>query len=157
MISGLVLQRFDRSDTQAQSAAMKVMGNAFDPAFGEAWTASQLAGIMALQGTWLTIAKLDAATLGFCLTRSIFDEAELLLLAVDRGWRGRGIGSALIRDCLIAARGRGIKFIHLEVRSTNNAVHLYNKLGFVHVNTRPNYYRGVDGQLYDALSLRLDL
>ncbi|AUW58679.1 ribosomal-protein-alanine N-acetyltransferase [Sphingobium sp. SCG-1] len=157
MISGLVLERHDRSNAQAQSCAMKVMDRAFDPAFGEAWTASQLAGIMALQGTWLTLAKLDAATLGFCLTRSIFDEAELLLLAVDQGWRGRGIGSSLIRDCLTVARGRGIKSVHLEVRATNNAVQLYNKSGFNHVNTRRDYYRGADGQLYDAMSLRLDL
>lgn len=157
MMHGLVLERHDRSDAKAQAAAMTVMNRAFDPAFGEAWTAPQLAGMTALQGTWLTLAKLDAATLGFALVRSIFDESELLLLAVDPGWRGRGIGSALLRDSFAAARFRGIKSMHLEVRATNNAINLYKNSGFHHVNTRSNYYRGADNQLYDALSFRADL
>ena len=157
MIHGLVLQRHDRSDAQAQSAAMTVMARAFDPAFGEAWTAPQLAGMTAMQGTWLTLAQLDAATLGFALVRSIFDESELLLLAVDPGWRGRGIGSALLSDSIAQARIRGIKSMHLEVRSGNNAVTLYKNTGFHHVNTRTNYYRGRDNQLHDALSFRIDL
>ncbi|WP_413818546.1 GNAT family N-acetyltransferase [Sphingobium sp.] len=136
---------------------MTVMARAFDPAFGEAWTAPQLAGMTTMDGTWLTLARLDAATLGFALVRSIFDEAELLLLAVDPGWRGRGIGSALLNDSIAAARLRGIKSMHLEVRSGNNAVNLYKNSGFLHVNTRCNYYRGNDNRLYDALSFRRDL
>lgn len=157
MIHGLVLQRHEQSDRQAQACAMQVMTRAFDPAFGEAWTASQLAGMVSMQGTSLTLARLDAATLGFALVRSVFDEAELLLLAVDPGWRGRGIGVALLKDCLAAARLRGIKSMHLEVRATNNAIQLYKNSGFYNVNTRIGYYRGKDGQTHDALSFRLDL
>lgn len=156
MIHGLVLERHEQSDRKAQVAAMTVMDKAFDPAFGEAWTASQLAGMMAIQGSWLTLARLDAATLGFALVRSIFDESELLLLAVDPGWRGRRIGSALLRDCIALARIRGITTMHLEVRANNTALHLYKSAGFGHVNTRTDYYRGNDGKLYDALSYRLD-
>lgn len=157
MIHGLVLPKFERPDTKAQTAVMDIMEKAFDPAFGEAWTASQLAGMMVMHGTWLTLARLDAATLGFALVRSILDEAELLLLAVDPGWRGRGIGAALVNECLSNARGMGIKSMHLEVRSTNNAIQLYSKMGFTHVHTRHNYYRGISGTLHDALSFRLDL
>ncbi|MGK2911911.1 MAG: ribosomal protein S18-alanine N-acetyltransferase [Sphingobium sp.] len=157
MMHGLVLERYEHSDRQAQALVMHVMTRAFDPAFGEAWTASQLAGMVSMQGTSLTLARLDAAVLGFALVRSIFDECELLLLAVDPGWRGRGIGQALLKDCLTAARLRGIKSMHLEVRSTNNAIQLYKNSGFYHVNTRVGYYRGKDGQTHDALSFRLDL
>lgn len=157
MIHSLVVERHEQSDRQAQVAAMQVMSRAFDPAFGEAWTAAQLAGMMSIQGTWLTVARLDAANLGFALVRSVFDESELLLLAVDPGWRGRGIGAALMNDCLALARLRGIKSMHLEVRSTNNAIQLYQKAGFYHVNTRHGYYRGNDGQIHDALSFRADL
>ncbi|RVT40984.1 ribosomal protein S18-alanine N-acetyltransferase [Sphingobium algorifonticola] len=157
MIHGLVLERHEQSDRKAQAAAMSVMDKAFDPAFGEAWNLSQLAGMMAMHGSWLTLAKLDAAVLGFALVRSIFDESELLLLAVDPGWRGRGIGSALLNDCIALARTRGIAMMHLEVRADNIATKLYKNTGFLHVNTRPDYYRGNDGKLRDALSYRLDL
>lgn len=156
-MQGLKLVRYDRPDTKAQSAAMAIMTRAFDPSFGEAWTAAQLSGMLTMPGTWMTLARLEGAVLGFAVVRSIVDESELLLLAVDPGWQGRAIGQALLTDCLARARALGMKSMHLEVRSTNNAIALYTKSGFFHVNTRPDYYRGADGHLYDALSYRIDI
>lgn len=157
MMQGFRLLSYDRPDRQAQAAAMEVMARAFDPLFGEAWNGAQLAGMMAMEGSTLTLARLDGATLGFSLVRSIFDEAELLLLAVDPAWRRRSVGSALLQQCFSTARLRSIRSMHLEVRATNKAIELYKKAGFEHVNTRPGYYRGNDGQLYDALSFRYEL
>lgn len=157
MMHGLTLTRHDRADRKAYAGAMAVMESAFDPLYGEAWTAAQLAGMMSLPGTWLTLARLDGATLGFAVVRTVVDESELLLLAVAPEWRGRSIGRTLLDDCLAQARIRGIKSMHLEVRSTNSAAELYAKAGFFHVNTRPGYYRGSNGQLHDALSYRIDL
>ncbi|ASY43124.1 MAG: ribosomal protein S18-alanine N-acetyltransferase [Pseudomonadota bacterium] len=157
MMPGLVLDTYDQSERNAMADAMTVMEAAFDPVFGEAWTLPQLAGVMMMPGTWLTIARVDAAALGFALVRSVLDECELLLLAVDPAWRGRGIGEALLRDSLRTARRRGITSMNLEVRASNNAVHLYEKTGFEYVHRRPGYYRGNDGQLYDALSFRIDM
>lgn len=157
MMPGLVLDTYDQSERNAMADAMTVMESAFDPVFGEAWTLPQLAGVMMMPGTWLTIARVDAASLGFALVRSVLDECELLLLAVDPTWRGRGIGEALLRDSLRTARRRGITSMNLEVRASNTAVHLYEKTGFEYVHRRPGYYRGNDGQLYDALSFRIDM
>lgn len=157
MMPGLVLDTYDQSERNAMADAMAVMEPAFDPVFGEAWTLPQLAGVMMMPGTWLTIARVDAAPLGFALVRSVLDECELLLLAVDPAWRGRGIGEALLRDSLRTARRRGITSMNLEVRASNTAVHLYEKTGFEYVHRRPGYYRGNDGQLYDALSFRIDM
>ena len=157
MMPGLVLDTYDQSERNAMADAMTVMEPAFDPDFGEAWTLPQLAGVMMMPGTWLTIARVDAAPLGFALVRSVLDECELLLLAVDPAWRGRGIGEALLRDSLRTARRRGITSMNLEVRASNTAVHLYEKTGFEYVHRRPGYYRGNDGQLYDALSFRIDM
>ncbi|MBA4754894.1 MAG: ribosomal-protein-alanine N-acetyltransferase [Sphingobium sp.] len=157
MIPGLVLDTYDQSERNAMADAMTVMEAAFDPVFGEAWTLPQLAGVMMMPGTWLTIARVDAAALGFALVRSVLDECELLLLAVDPAWRGRGVGEALLRDSLRTARRRGITSMNLEVRASNNAVYLYEKTGFEYVHRRPGYYRGNDGQLYDALSFRIDM
>lgn len=157
MMPRLALDCYDQGDRNAMADAMTVMAQAFEPAFGEAWTLPQLAGIMMMPGTWLTIARLDAAPLGFALVRSVLDECELLLLAVDPAWRRRGIGEALLRDSLSTARRRGITSMNLEVRAANNAVQLYEKAGFEYVHRRPGYYRGRDGQLHDALSFRIDM
>ncbi|WP_420144971.1 ribosomal protein S18-alanine N-acetyltransferase [Sphingobium sp.] len=148
---------YEDGERNALADAMEVMVRAFDPVFGEAWTMSQLAGVMLMPGTWLTVAQLDAAPLGFALVRSVLDECELLLLAVDPLWRGRGIGETLLRHSLTTARRRGITSMNLEVRSTNKAVKLYEKSGFEYVHRRPGYYRGNDGQLHDALSFRIDM
>ena len=157
MIPGLVLDTYEEGERNALADAMEVMSAAFDPAFGESWTLPQLAGVISMPGTWLTIARVDAAALGFALVRSVLDECELLLLAVHPAWRGRGIGGALLADSLKTARRRGIKSMNLEVRASNTAIKLYENTGFEYVHRRPGYYRGNDGQLHDALSFRMEI
>ena len=71
-------------------AVMAVMDDSFDPRFGEAWTASQCAGLLPMPGVWLTLAREDDAVVGFALARVVADEAELLLLAVRSGRAGPG-------------------------------------------------------------------
>jgi ribosomal-protein-alanine N-acetyltransferase len=151
------LTLYDSADRNAMADAMTVMNRAFDPAFGEAWNLAQLAGVMTMPGTWLVIARIDGAILGFSLVRSVLDECELLLLAVDPNWRGRGTGAMLLKHSISVARRRGIISMNLEVRAANSAVSLYEKAGFEFVHRRPGYYRGNGGQLYDALSFRLDM
>lgn len=136
---------------------MRVMDRAFDPAFGEAWTRAQVEGALDMPGCWLTIAMTDEAIVGFSLMRSVLDEAELLLIAVDPIRQGSGIGRILLFDNIAAAQSRNIRHLHLEVREANKAIDLYKSAGFVHSNTRKAYYRGKDGQLFNALSFMRDL
>jgi ribosomal-protein-alanine N-acetyltransferase len=74
---------------------MRVMEDSFDPAFGEAWTAPQCAGLLPMAGVWLSLARRDDAVIGFALARIVGDEAELLLLAVGRSSQGKGVGQML--------------------------------------------------------------
>lgn len=133
-------------------AIEQVMAGAFDPRFGEAWTRAQVLGMLSMPGVWLTLARLDAAPVGFALSRAILDEAELLLLAVAPAARRRGVGGALLRSVIAEARGRGIAKLHLEVRAGNGAVGLYAAAGFGKVGERRGYYRGTDGRAHDAHS-----
>lgn len=139
------------------SQVMQVMARAFDPAYGEAWTRVQVEGMLDMPGCWMTVALADDVIVGFSLMRALMDEAELLLLAVDPAWQGRNVGRGLLYDNVAAAKGRNIRHIHLEVRETNKAIDLYKSVGFIHSNTRKAYYRGRDGQLFDALSFILEL
>ena len=133
---------------------MAVMLDSFDPAYGEAWTAAQCAGLLPMPGVWLALARAaEGEVLGFTLSRIVLREAELLLLAVRRGAQGRGVGTKLLERFTEDARSRGAEQLHLEVRDGNHAVALYNRAGFSEVGRRPNYYRGRDGRLYDALTL----
>jgi ribosomal-protein-alanine N-acetyltransferase len=132
----------------------RLMGQAFDPRWGEAWTRNQVIGILAVPGVWLTIAELHGQAVGFALVRGVLDEAELLLLAVVPEARRGGVGAALLRSVVADCAARGIVSLHLEVRDGNDAIKLYRNAGFSKVGERPDYYRGPNGASYSALTLR---
>lgn len=132
---------------------MDVMTAAFDPQFGEAWTRAQCAGILPMHGVTMTIATAGEAALGFSLSRQVADECELLLLAVSPEARGRGLGAQLLERFRADGARTGVRKLHLEVRDGNPAVHLYRRHEFVVEGRRRQYYRGTNGQLYDALTM----
>jgi len=137
-------------------AVMAIMGAAFEPTYGEAWTRSQCAGILPMAGVSLRLAiGGDGQVAGFALMRAIVDEAELLLIAVDPAAQQRGVGTALVDDFVRFAAARGARRLHLEVRDGNSAIMLYERAGFTLVGRRRDYYRGSDGHKRDALTLAL--
>jgi ribosomal-protein-alanine N-acetyltransferase len=135
------------------AAVMKVMEDSFDPAFGEAWTAPQCAGLLPMAGVWLSLAAEQGRVVGFALARVVGGEAELLLLAVGRSSQRRGVGQMLLERFAAVAASKGAEQLHLEVREGNHAVSLYTRNGYREVGRRRNYYSGRDGQLFDALTL----
>lgn len=132
---------------------MQVMNDSFDPAYGEAWTGPQCAGLIPMPGVWLTLARDEDEVVGFALGRVVAGEAELLLLAVKRSSQGSGVGRVLLGRFIEIAQQRGAVRMHLEVRDGNRAIKLYTQAGFTEVGRRKNYYTGRDGQIYDALTL----
>lgn len=131
-------------------AVDRVMQAAFDPRFGEAWTPSQCLGMLSLPGVWLTLAQGAEGLSGFALTRTVADDAELLLLAVLPEQRGRGIGRALLQRAMVESRSRGAVRLCLEMRAGNDATRLYVGEGFVKCGERRNYYGGRGGERFDA-------
>lgn len=136
-------------------SVMEVMRSAFSELYGEAWTRSQCAGILPMQGVRLTLARDGAAVVGFALHRVVADDAELLLLAVAPDRQGQGVGHRLLQYFIEDAKKNGAAKIHLEVRDGNNASRFYEAAGFVPSHRRRNYYHGRDGQRYDALTFLL--
>jgi ribosomal-protein-alanine N-acetyltransferase len=132
---------------------MRVMTAAFDRRFGEAWTRTQCAGILPLPGVTLLLARQEGRAAGFSLVRRTADEAELLLIAVHPDHAGRGIGGHLVERFIADNQAAGAHHLHLEVRDGNPAVQLYRKHGFTTAGRRPKYYRGIEGELFDALTM----
>ena len=150
MADGITISEGGMADLEA---VMQVMGDSFDPAYGEAWTSAQCAGLMPMPGVWLSLARSDGDVIGFALGRIVLKEAELLLLAVRQDGQRKGIGRMLLDRFILVAASRGADRLHLEVRAGNPAMNLYLKAGFAEVGRRKNYYTGSDGQIYDALTL----
>jgi ribosomal-protein-alanine N-acetyltransferase len=150
MKSGLSIAEGSLADIEA---VMAVMEDSFDPAYGEAWTSAQCAGLMPMPGVWLTLARDGDQVIGFALGRIVLKEAELLLLAVRREQQRTGVGQLLLDRFTLVATTRGADRLHLEVRDGNPAMKLYARTGFSEIGRRKNYYTGRDGQIYDALTL----
>ena len=139
-------------------AVMDVMASAFDPGFGEGWTRSQCAGILPLSGVMLMLARDESGRVqGFSLLRTVADEAELLLIAVERGAQRRGVGAALLDHFIDHGRRNGVRRLHLEVRDGNPAVTMYRSFGFKAEGRRSKYYAGRDGSQHDAVTMAREL
>lgn len=146
--------RVTGGDSTDLDGVMEVMESAFGETYGEAWTRSQCAGILPMTGVSLMIARDDESqqTVGFSLSRTVADDAELLLLAVCPSRHRQGIGTLLLDDFIAAAARNGAARVHLEVRDGNPAVAIYRAAGFVPVGRRLRYYRAPGGQRYDAIT-----
>jgi ribosomal protein S18 acetylase RimI-like enzyme len=88
---------------------------------------------------------------------SRFGYGDLGML-VDAEWRGRGVGSALVRAAIERARAQGLHKLCLEVFPSNTAaLDLYRKFGFLEEGRRPKQYRRASGELWDAIVMGLSL
>lgn len=86
------------------------------------------------------------------------DEADIANIATLPAYRGNGIGEALLRLMIKTARRSGAKQLFLEVRESNSAaVALYEKVGFIKIGKRRNYYinprEDADVMVLGAMSL----
>ncbi|NQV35463.1 MAG: GNAT family N-acetyltransferase [Phycisphaeraceae bacterium] len=62
-------------------------------------------------------------------------------LVVDKAWRGRGVGEALLRKALNLATARQVNTIDLTCRpSRESANHLYRRMGFIRRDTNVYCY-----------------
>ena len=147
----------ERGGGDSLDDVMEVMTAAFDRRYGEAWTRAQCAGILPMAGVTLTIARRGSDVAGFSLARRILDEAELLLIAVHPDHAGTGTGTQLLKRFITDQQTAGAHNLHLEVRDGNPAVRLYRNNGFTVAGRRSNYYRGTDGERFDALTMALTI
>jgi ribosomal-protein-alanine N-acetyltransferase len=95
---------------------------------------------------------------GFALWRIAAEEAELLTIAVERRWRGKGVGRALMRASLDDLMRSPVQKVFLEVEDANSsAIRLYRGEGFSQIGERRGYYERPDGGAATALVMSRDV
>ena len=103
----------------------------------------------------ITDSRPGKSVLGFFAGWIVEDELHVNNIATRPDSRRKGVGESLMASALEEARLRGVRFVLLEVRASNNpAQMLYVKLGFHNVGRRRDYYRQ---PVEDAMLMRLDL
>lgn len=81
---------------------------------------------------------------------------EIRMLAVSPEYRGKGVASALIAECIGRARARGCRWIGLHTGEfMKDALQLYGRLGFEHV-PQYDFQPADDGITVKAFRLSLD-
>jgi ribosomal-protein-alanine N-acetyltransferase len=143
---GLVIEPFKLGDIEA----LMEIENA---SFTLPWSQDSYEQLWPLESIEIWVARLQGELAGYYLTQRVAEEMELHTFAVKPTLRRRGIGRALMDHMISGARGRGVRFVFLQVRPSNeDARRLYERLGFVGVGTRKAYYRDNDE---DAIVMRL--
>jgi ribosomal-protein-alanine N-acetyltransferase len=94
----------------------------------------------------------DSAIAGYAIAFSVGEDAEVLNVAVDPSFRGKGLAGQMLDAVLIELGARGVRTAFLEVRESNRAARaLYGSRGFTEIGRRIRYYRR---PVEDALVMR---
>lgn len=133
----------DVPPARAGLAAMLARIHALSFPSAHRWDEAAMATLLGMAGVSVQVA--DAAegqdSAGFIMTRTLFDEAEILTFAVVPAARRQGVGRDLLARCVRQVAGAGATTLFLEVADDNQpAMTLYRAAGFTQVGLRRNYY-----------------
>ncbi len=143
----ITVRKMQKSDTAA-IAGLEAL--CFSLPWPEEAVAMELTNPLSL---WL-VAEVDGSFAGYIGSQSVLDEADMMNLAVEPGYRRQGVAESLINALVESLAACAVHCLTLEVRASNeSAIALYQKLGFVQVGRRPRYYQKPKE---DALILRKD-
>ena len=120
--------------------------------FSQPWSENSIVSELSNPlSVWL-VAEIDGALAGYIGSQSVLGESDVMNIAVSPDYRRQGIGEKLVLALVEELKKLGNHCLSLEVRLSNTPARtLYEKLGFLEVGRRPNYYRNPKE---DALILR---
>ncbi len=109
--------------------------------FTDPWPESGIeAELMNPYGVYV-VALLGGEPVGYVMGCALYEDADVMNVAVLPELRRRGLARAMMRDFLDQCRARGVEHVFLEVRESNEAARrLYESLGFAVTGRRRRYY-----------------
>ncbi len=109
--------------------------------FSTPWSEKALAEELNVPSAVFLTALMDGQVAGYMGVHHLGDCAYVCNVAVFPEFRRNSVASSLIAAHIQKAREHGMNEISLEVRTSNiPARALYEKFGFEHLGTRPNFY-----------------
>lgn len=123
--------------------------------FSDPWSENSIAYELTSRLSHWLVAIENGEVVGYIGSQSVLGESDMMNVAVHPDHRRKGIAEALVNALSADLKARDNVCLTLEVRASNDpAIALYEKLGFVQVGLRKNYYRNPKE---DALILRKSL
>lgn len=109
--------------------------------FSKPWTETGFFTFLIRDDTLFLVAAEDDHILGYCGIVMIQEEGDITNVSVAKNVQNMGIGQRLMEELLMRTKEKGIQKIFLEVRESNQqAIHVYEKIGFKQISIRKNYY-----------------
>lgn len=109
--------------------------------FSDPWSEQGFLDTLAMDTVVFLAAVEENTVCGYCGIYLAADEGEITNVAVAPQYRRRKIAEKLMKQLLAEAFGRGARQFVLEVRVSNeNAIRLYEKLGFSIQGIRKSFY-----------------
>ncbi|HIU85313.1 MAG TPA: ribosomal protein S18-alanine N-acetyltransferase [Candidatus Aphodousia gallistercoris] len=133
--------------TGAEEADLPTLAAIDRASFEFSWTLEQFKASYEVGHRFLLIRDESGRIAGFTVYMAVFDQAEILTIAVDPSCRRQGIGTLLLQRLFADLMSGGVKALFLEVRVSNAPARgLYAKTGFVEISRRKGYYPTQDGR-----------
>lgn len=119
---------------------------------------AELMAALASSDNGVFVAEAAGGVMGHLgIVRRAYGVADLGMMVAE-GWRGRGVGSALLAAGLGWAKEAGAHKVALQVWPHNEAARrLYRRFGFVEEGRLRRHYRRRNGELWDAVVMGLVL
>ena len=160
---GRILQFFRRPEAailDARPSDAAALAALHRVSFRHGWSESEFERLLSDRAAVAHVARTNGGrgpVVGFVLSHRVDHEAEILLVALAPGERGRGTATKLLARHLGRLAAAGVSRVFLEVDEGNAAAQkLYARAGFSEVGRRSGYYRKPEGNAA-ALVLGRDL
>lgn len=109
--------------------------------FSMPWSENAIQGELSNPLSLWIVAVEGDSVVGYVGSQAVMGEADMMNLAVSADYRRQGIAENLVQKLIRDLRDQNVTCLTLEVRQSNcAAIALYEKLGFIQVGCRPNYY-----------------
>ena len=134
-----------RLATQSDAAAIAAMSrDHIEQGLPWTWTEDRVANAIRDPDTNVVVAGESGGIIGFGIMFHASDDAHLLLFAVQRVHRRRGVGSAILRWLEEVARAAGAKRIRVEcTRENSGGRNFYCEHGYHELDITKKMYRGL--------------
>lgn len=108
--------------------------------FSTPWSRQSIVDAMNVNTKFFVFEK-NGIVMGYIGISCVLDEGYVTNVAVFKEYRKKGVATALVNRALKLKDEIGLSFVSLEVRQSNeNAISLYQKLGFKEEGKRKNFY-----------------
>ncbi len=129
-----IIRQMDKKDIEQVERIEKEI-------FSIPWSAHSFEDAAMTKENIYLVCECNGAIAGYCGLWTVLGEGNITNMAVDKKYRKKGIGEALMKEMEKRGRQKDVDIFFLEVRQSNAAARrLYDKMGYKEIGTRKRFY-----------------